>query len=63
MVICGISSKWSSVISGVVSLVPNFSLYVYVNDLPDVIQSYVGIFADNIKIYCSITSLIDYDIH
>ena len=36
--------------------------YNYVNDLPDVIQSYVGIFADDTKIYRTITSLIDYDI-
>jgi len=35
---------------------------IYVNDLPDVIQSYVGIFADDTKIHHPITSLIDYDI-
>jgi len=46
------SSKWSSVIS---VLGPTLFI-IYVNDLPDVIQSYVGIFADDIKICCPITS-------
>ena len=65
MVIRGTSSKWSSVISGV----PQGGIFgpklfiLYLNDFPDVIQSYVGIFADDIKIYCSITSPIDCDIH
>ena len=37
--------------------------YICVNDLPDVVQSYAGIFADNTKIYRPITSpIIGYDI-
>ena len=58
VVVRGTSSKWSSVISGVPqgSVLGPTLFIIYVNDLPDVIQSYVSIFADNTKIYRPITS-------
>ena len=64
VVVRSTSSKWSSVISGVPqgSVLGPTLFIIYVNDLPDVIQSYVGIFADDTKIYHPITSPIDYDI-
>jgi len=67
VVACGTSSKWPSVISGVPQdsvLGPMlFIIYVLMIYVPDVVQSYAGIFADNTKIYRPITSpIIGYDI-
>jgi len=57
----GLASPWSTVISGA----PQGSvlgpiLLIYMNDLPDVIKSNQWEFADDTKLYCSITSLTDW---
>ena len=51
-------SEWSNVISGVPqgSVLGPLLFILYVNDLPDSIQSFMGIFADDTKIYRPITS-------
>ena len=45
------------------SLALNFSqTTVYVNNLPNHIQNFLGLFTDNTKIYCTITSSTDVDL-
>jgi len=34
-------------------------IYIYVNDLPQVVESLIALFADDTKLYCSITSDLD----
>ena len=54
-------SEWSKVISGVPqgSVLGPTLFIIYVNDLPDCINSFVGIFADDTKIYRPISCLND----
>lgn len=46
----------------VVSLHDPTLFIIYVNNLPDCVQSFMGIFADDTKIYHSIISPVDYNI-
>ena len=57
----GSYSNWTDVISGVPqgSVLGPTLFIIYVNDLPDYVQSFLGLFADDTKIYRSITSPID----
>jgi len=54
----GALSEWSSVTSGVPqgSVLGPTLFIIFVNDLPDCIQSYLGIFADDTKLYRPISS-------
>ena len=54
-------SKWYPVDSGVPqgSVLGPLLLILYVNDIPDLVNSKVKIFADDIKIYTQITSFSD----
>ena len=62
--VCGSYSHWTEVISGETQgSVLRLTLFIlYVNDLPDHIQSFLGLFADNTKIYCPIISPTDIDL-
>ena len=57
----GSYSNWTDVISGVPqgSVLGPTLFIIYVNDLPDYVQSFLGLFADDTKIYRPITSPID----
>ena len=61
---CGTSSKWSKITSGVPqgSVLGPTLFIIYVNNLPDSVQSYMGIFADNTNIYRPITSSVDHNV-
>ena len=54
-------SKWYPVDSGVPqgSVLGPLLFILYVNDIPDLVNSKVKIFADDIKIYTQITSFSD----
>ena len=58
VVVRGALSEWSTVTSGVPqgSVLGPILFIIYVNDLPDCIQSYLGIFADDTKLYRPICS-------
>ena len=60
----GSYSNWTDVISGVPegSVLGPTLFIIYVNDLPGYIQSFLGLFADDTKIYRPITSPIDIDL-
>ena len=64
VVVRGTFSEWSQVTSGVPqgSVLGPTLFIIYVNDLPDCVQSYMGIFADDTKIYRPIISPTDYNI-
>ena len=59
--VCGSYSNWTEVISGVPqgSVLGPTLFIIYVNDLPDHIQNFLGLFADDTKIYRPITSPTD----
>ena len=54
----GESSKWYCVDSGVPqgSVLGLLLFILYVNDIPDIVDSKIQMFADDIKIYATITS-------
>ena len=62
VVLNGISSDWTDVISGVPqgSVLGQILFILYVNDLPDKVISYCKIFADGTKLYKEINNLKDY---
>ena len=64
VVVHGTFSEWSQVTGGVPqdSVLGPTLFIIYVNDLPDCVQSYMGIFADDTKIYRPIISPTDYNI-
>ena len=61
VVVCGSYSNWTEVISGILQgSVLGLTLFIlYVNDLPDHIQSFLGLFADDTKVHHPIISPID----
>ena len=63
VVLNGISSDWTDVISGVPqgSVLGPILFILYVNDLPDKVKSYCKIFADDTKLYKEINNLKDYE--
>ena len=63
VVLNGISSDWTDVISGVPqgSVLGQILFILYVNDLPDKVKSYCKIFADDTKLYKEINNLKDYE--
>ena len=63
VVLNGISSDWTDVISGVPqgSVLGPILFILYVNDLPDKVKSYCEIFADDTKVYKEINNLKDYE--
>jgi len=58
VVVHGAFSEWSTVTSGVPqgSVLGPILFIIHVNNLPDCIRSYLGIFADDTKLYCPISS-------
>jgi len=60
----GSYSDWTNVISGIPqgSVLGPTLFIIYVNDLPDTILSFSGIFANDTKLYCPITSPFDIDL-
>ena len=60
----GSQSDWVNISSGVPqgSVLGPFLFIVYVNDLPDVVSSELYMFADDTKLYHTITSKSDCDI-
>ena len=54
-------SEWCDVISGVPqgSVLGPLLFAIYVNDLPEVVQSLMFLFADDNKLFCSIVSDLD----
>ena len=63
VVLNGISSDWTDVISGVPqgSVLGPILFILYVNDLPDKVKSYCKTFADDTKLYKEIDNLKDYE--
>ena len=63
VVLNGISSDWTDVISGVPegSVLGPILFILYVNDLPDKVNSYCKIFDDDTKLYKEINTLKDYE--
>ena len=63
VVINGISSDWTDVISGVPqgSVLGPILFILYVNDLPDKVKSYCKIFAGDTKLYKEINNSKDYE--
>ena len=63
VVLNGISSDWTDVISGVPqgSVLGPILFILYVNDLPNKVKSYCKIFADDTKLYKEINNLKDYE--
>ena len=61
----GSKSDWINVFSGVPqgSVLGPFLFIVYANDMPNVVSSDLYIFADDTKLYCTITSESDCNIH
>ena len=61
VVVKGEMSKWYPVVSGVPqgSVLGPLLFILYVNDIPDLVNSKVKMFADDIKIYTQITSFSD----
>ena len=53
----GASSEWSSVTSGVPqgSVLGPLLFVLFVNDMPDVVQSYIALFADDAKLFTAVT--------
>ena len=55
MVVNGSESDWSDVTSGILQgcvLGPTLFL-IYINDLPDVVEVLMKLFADGAKLYCN----------
>ena len=60
----GSYSDWTKVISGVPqgSVLGPTLFIIYINDLPDALLSFSGLFADDTKLYHPITSPVDTDL-
>ena len=63
VVINGQSSEWSEVTSGVPqgSVLGPLLFILYVNDLPDQVNSYCKLFADDAKLYKELQNLDDFE--
>ena len=64
MCVCGSQSDWINISSGVPqgSVLGPFLFIVYINDLPEIVSSDLYMFADDTKLYRTITSELDCDI-
>jgi len=64
VVLNGAASEWKSVTSGIPqgSVLGPVLFVIYINDIPDSIESFCKIFADDTKIYSSVSNTNDQDI-
>ncbi len=63
VVVNGSSSSWADVLSGVPqgSVLGPLFFVIFINDMPDVVHNFIALFADDAKVFSSVSSVSDHE--